>query len=72
MINFACDNESESGHAEAYKDAIHEDAIKVGGSTKAPDCCFRIGLPESRQPRTRCITVWQTSVSESGSCQVAE
>jgi predicted type IV restriction endonuclease len=23
------------GHAEAYKDVIHEDAIKVGGETKA-------------------------------------
>ena len=31
------------GHAEAYKDVIHEDAIKVGGVTKAPDYCFRIG-----------------------------
>jgi hypothetical protein len=32
-----------SGKAEAYKDVIHEDAIKVGGTTKAPDYCFRIG-----------------------------
>src|SRR5688572_1703320 len=31
------------GHAEAYKDVIHEDAIKIGGMTKAPDYCFRIG-----------------------------
>jgi len=31
------------GYAEAYKDVIHEDAIKVGGVTKAPDYCFRIG-----------------------------
>ena len=30
-------------YAEAYKDVIHEDAIKVGGATKAPDYCFRIG-----------------------------
>jgi len=30
-------------HAEAYKPVIHEDAIKVGGATKAPDYCFRIG-----------------------------
>ncbi|MEK7730278.1 MAG: N-6 DNA methylase, partial [Planctomycetota bacterium] len=37
------DVDNESGHAEAYKDVIHEDAIKVGGSTKAPDYCFRIG-----------------------------
>jgi hypothetical protein len=32
-----------SGAAEAYKDSIHEDSIKVGGATKAPDYCFRIG-----------------------------
>jgi len=31
------------GYAQAYKDVIHEDAIKVGGATKAPDYCFRIG-----------------------------
>jgi type I restriction-modification system DNA methylase subunit/predicted type IV restriction endonuclease len=31
------------GYAEAYKDVIHEDAIKVGGATKAPDYSFRIG-----------------------------
>jgi hypothetical protein len=31
------------GHAESYKDVIHEDAIKIGGATKAPDYCFRIG-----------------------------
>ena len=30
-------------YAEAYKDVIHEDAIKIGGATKAPDYCFRIG-----------------------------
>ncbi len=34
---------NEAGYAEAYKDVIHEDAIKFGGSTKAPDYCFRIG-----------------------------
>ena len=34
---------NEKGYAEAYKDVIHEDAINVGGATKAPDCCFRIG-----------------------------
>lgn len=34
---------NKAGHAEAYKDVIHEDAIKVAGATKAPDYCFRIG-----------------------------
>ena len=37
------DVDNEQGSAEAYKDVIHEDAIKVGGVTKAPDYAFRIG-----------------------------
>ncbi len=31
------------GKAEAYKDVIHEDAIKIGKTTKAPDYSFRVG-----------------------------
>ena len=34
---------NKSGYAQAYKDVIHEDAIKVGSATKAPDYSFRIG-----------------------------
>ena len=37
------DVDNEKGHAEAYKDVFHEDAVKVGGTTKAPDYSFRIG-----------------------------
>jgi type I restriction-modification system DNA methylase subunit len=37
------DVQNKSGYAPAYKDVIHEDAIKIGGHTKAPDYCFRIG-----------------------------
>src|SRR6266567_720498 len=37
------DMDNDQGYAEAYKDVIHEDAIKVGEATKAPDYCFRIG-----------------------------
>jgi hypothetical protein len=37
------DIHNKQGFAEAYKDVIHEDQIKVGGATKAPDYCFRIG-----------------------------
>ncbi len=37
------DVDNEQGYSEAYKDVIHEDQIKVGGGTKAPDYCFRIG-----------------------------
>ena len=34
---------NKAGYAQSYKDVIHEDAIKIGGATKAPDYCFRIG-----------------------------
>ncbi|HQT95244.1 MAG TPA: type I restriction enzyme HsdR N-terminal domain-containing protein, partial [Thermoanaerobaculaceae bacterium] len=37
------DMHNRQDHAEAYKDVIHEDAIQIGGTTKAPDYCFRIG-----------------------------
>lgn len=37
------DIDNAQGYAEAYKDVIHEDAIKIGDSTKAPDYSFRIG-----------------------------
>jgi len=34
---------NKKGYAEAYKEVVHEDAIKVGRATKAPDYSFRIG-----------------------------
>jgi len=37
------DINNKDGNAEAYKDVIHEDAVKVSGVTKAPDYSFRIG-----------------------------
>ncbi len=37
------DVDNTAGHAEAYKDVIHEDQIRIAGATKAPDYCFRIG-----------------------------
>jgi len=37
------DMDNTKGYAPAYREVIHEDAIKVGGFTKAPDYCFRIG-----------------------------
>ncbi len=37
------DIDNAKGYADAYKDVIHEDAIRVGQATKAPDYCFRIG-----------------------------
>ena len=49
------DVNNKAGNAEAYKDVIHEDAVKVGGVTKAPDYSFRIGgqrkfFVEAKQP----------------------
>jgi len=37
------DMDNTQGLAEAYKDVINEDAIRIGGAVKAPDYCFRIG-----------------------------
>lgn len=37
------DIDNKEGYAEAYKDVVHEDAIKIGDGTRAPDYCFRIG-----------------------------
>ena len=32
-----------AGYSEAYKEVMHEDALKIGGEIKAPDYSFRIG-----------------------------
>jgi len=37
------DVENRQGYAEAYKDVVLEESIKVGGATRAPDYSFRIG-----------------------------
>ncbi len=37
------DVDNRGGTPEAYKDVVHEDRIKVGGGTKAPDYSFRVG-----------------------------
>lgn len=37
------DVDNRQGYAEAYKDVVHEDSIKIDLSTKAPDYCFRVG-----------------------------
>jgi type I restriction-modification system DNA methylase subunit len=37
------DVSNKQGYAQAYKEVIHEDAVKVGAATKAPDYSFRIG-----------------------------
>ncbi|MCX6908670.1 MAG: restriction endonuclease subunit M, partial [Verrucomicrobia bacterium] len=37
------DIENKAGWSETYKDVLHEEAIKMGEATKAPDYCFRVG-----------------------------
>ncbi len=36
------DIDNENGYAESYREVIHEDKIKVGKATKAPDYSFRL------------------------------
>ena len=36
------DMDNEQGHAEAYREVIHEDKVKVGVATKAPDYAFTL------------------------------
>ncbi len=36
------DMDNKQGAAESYREVIHEDKIKVGGATKAPDYSFRL------------------------------
>ncbi|KAF5437388.1 Type I restriction-modification system, DNA methylase subunit [Candidatus Methanophagaceae archaeon] len=37
------DVSNKQGYAEQYKEVVHEDTIKVGRSTRAPDYSFRVG-----------------------------
>jgi type I restriction-modification system DNA methylase subunit len=34
---------NKQGQPEAYKDVVHEDAVRIGGGLKAPDYGFRVG-----------------------------
>src|SRR5437764_727303 len=37
------DMDNAQGFAEQYREVVHEDRVKVAGTTKAPDYSFRIG-----------------------------
>ena len=43
FVALGWDVENTRGYAQAYKDVVHEDAIKVGLDSRAPDYSFRIG-----------------------------
>src|SRR5215213_3300287 len=36
------DIDNSQGYAEAYREVIHEDRVKIGSATKAPDYSFRL------------------------------
>jgi predicted type IV restriction endonuclease len=36
------DMDNSQGYAEAYREVIHEDRVKIGAATKAPDYSFRL------------------------------
>lgn len=36
------DMDNRQGYAEAYREVLHEDKLKIGRSTKAPDYCFTV------------------------------
>ena len=38
------------GYAEAYREVIHEDSLRIKGSVKAPDYAFRISDLQRRDP----------------------
>ena len=43
---FTClgwDVDNTAGYAEAYKDVVHEDRVRISGASKAPDYSFRVG-----------------------------
>jgi len=54
------DMDNEQGYAEAYKDVVHEDSLRVGTQLKAPDYGFRIGgqrkfFLEAKKPRVSVV-----------------
>ena len=55
------DVENRQGSAMPYRDVIFEDSLKVGGASKAPDYCFRIGgmrkfFVEAKKPSVNIAT----------------
>ena len=42
FIELGWDIYNEAGFAEAYKDVVHEDSLRIGSAHKAPDYSFRV------------------------------
>ena len=55
------DVDNAAGYAEAYRDVLHEDQVRIGGAVKAPDYGLRIGgqrkfFVEAKKPSVRIRT----------------
>lgn len=57
------DVNNNAGYAEAYRDVVYEDALKVGGTTKAPDYGFYIGGRAAGQGRKFFLEAKKPSVA---------
>jgi hypothetical protein len=67
------DIRNKQGYAHAYKDVIHEDAIKIAGKSKAPDYAFRIGgtrkfFVEAKKPSVSLKDEIRTAAGQAQAC----
>src|ERR1019366_10188291 len=58
------DMDNTQGFAEQYREVVHEDRVKVGGQTKAPDYSFRVGgvrkfFLEAKKPSVIIKEAWE-------------
>jgi len=64
MSALGWDMSNAQGHAEQYREVVHEDRVKVAGQTKAPDYSFRIGgqrkfFLEAKKPSVDIKNNWE-------------
>lgn len=58
------DMDNTAGHAEQYREVVHEDKVRVYGQTKAPDYSFRVGgvrklFVEAKKPAVQIKQNWE-------------
>lgn len=58
------DMDNRLGYAEQYREVVHEDRVKIAGTTKAPDYSFRIGgirkfFLEAKKPAVNIKQAWE-------------
>lgn len=64
MRELGWDIDNSAGHAEQYREVVHEDHVKVAGQTKAPDYSFRVGgqrkfFLEAKKPAVNIKENWE-------------